>query len=354
VQHRVGPILSVPANASRFFSEKKKAIEEPQANIGLAWEDNDPYLFNSLYDNSLIKFDQQYCTAVSAIGEDYVIPTLEYFQDLEKYLPKEFTVIDIGCGQGEFVEQLRARGIQGVGYDPVLRKSNEYLHSRYWSIEDPPADLYVMRCVLPHIQQPWSFLAGISQSAPGALVLVEFQRLEWIIENKIWYQVSHDHVNLFSIKDLASRYTVCEFGTFSNGEWGYVLLDPSNFHFSGSIELELIPRVKELFEVRAQTLDQIAELNRPIAIWGAAGKGIVLAHALRLASSVPIVAIDADLHRWNKYLECSGVKVFPPEYLSVGTPGDLLILVSNPNHLEQVERYVGRQLEVRIPSYFKK
>jgi hypothetical protein len=352
--HRIGPILSVPANASRFFDKQHQALGEIEASIGLAWDDQDPYLFNSLYDHTLVKYDEQYCTAVSGLGKDYVIPTFEYFQDLEKYLPKNFTVIDIGCGQGEFIEQLRVRGIQGVGYDPVLRNTNEYLHSEYWNIKEASADLYVMRCVLPHIQHPWTFLGDISQSAPGALVLVEFQRLEWIIENKLWYQLSHDHLNLFSVKDFLSRYTVHEHGTFSNGEWGWVLLDPTKFHVSEVTELEHQQGVIELFETRKRFLEQIANVNRPIAIWGAAGKGTILAHALNLASSVPIVAIDADFHRWNRYLECSGVKIFPPGHILIDSPTDLLILVSNPNHLEEVQGYVGHQLEVRIPSQFVK
>lgn len=350
--HRIGPTLSVPANASRFFSEKEQAMEESQGSFGLAWDNEDPYFFNALYDHDLIKFDEQYCTSVSALGAEYVIPTLEYFQGLEKHLPKKYTVIDIGCGQGEFVEKLRAKGIQGVGYDPVLRNTNEYLHSQFWSINEPPADLYVMRCVLPHIQQPWKFLTEISKSSPNALVLVEFQRLEWIIENKIWFQLSHDHVNLFSIKDFTSRYDVREYGVFSNGEWGWVLLDPSSFQTSRIIEIADQQGVMKLFETRKKALKKISEINRPIAIWGAAGKGIVLAHAFKMVTSVPIVAIDADFHRWNKYLECSGVKVFPPKYLSANLPSNLLILVSNPNHLEQVEEYVGKQFEVRIPSYF--
>ncbi len=350
--HRIGPILSVPANASRFFDQRKQAVDEVESNIGLAWDDKDPYLFNSLYDDSLIKYDEQYCTAVSALGEDYVIPALEYFQNLERYLPINFNVVDIGCGQGEFIEQLKARGIQGVGYDPVLQNPTEYLHSKYWSIEEPPADLYVMRCVLPHIQKPWAFLEEIAQSAPKTLVLVEFQRLEWIIENKIWYQLSHDHINLFSIKDFTSRFTVHEHGTFSNGEWGWVLLDPSNYHLPNYLGFEHQQGVMDLFEARNHTLQQIKKIERPIAIWGAAGKGIVLAHALKSVASKKIIAIDADFHRWHKYLECSGVEVFPPEYSLENLPRDFLILVSNPNHLEQVEMYIGNHLEVRIPSQY--
>jgi SAM-dependent methyltransferase len=352
VLHRLGPVLTVPANASRFFDEPVRAKSEESAKIGLAWDDQDPYLFNSMYDESLIKYDEQYCTAVSAIGEEYVIPALAYFQDLQKYLPSEFSVIDIGCGQGEFVEQLRTQGIQAAGYDPVLKSHDKDLHARYWSAEEPPADLYVMRCVLPHVPKPWAFLAEISRSSPSTLVLVEFQRLEWIIENKIWYQLSHDHVNLFALSDFSARYKVRDSGTFSNGEWGWTLLDPATYETPVSQVFQYQEGVSALFEARNQALQRIASIKRPVAVWGAAGKGIVLVHALTSFMTTSVIAIDADSHRWNKYLECSGIQVMSPESAMDHLPHDLLILVSNPNHLDQVRKYVNNRFEVQLPIHF--
>ncbi len=108
----------------------------------------------------------------------------------------------------------------------------------------------------------------------------------------------------------------------------------------------------ELFKARSYALQQIAKVKQPIAIWGAAGKGIVLAHALKLTLSVPIIAIDADFHRWSKYLECFGVEILSPAKSIKHSSKDMLILVSNPNHLEQVKTYPGNRFDVGIPSKF--
>ena len=165
-----------------------------------------------------------------------------------------------------------------------------------------------MRCVLPHIPKPWSFLAEIAESSPGALVLIEFQRLDWIVPEHIWYQISHDHVNLFSVGNFLDRYTVLASGEFRNSEWGWVLFDPRSFRNPLSKACNHVEQIHELLRHREGMLDGAAASSRQIAIWGA-GKGIVRGHALRVAGVQGLTVIDADPNRWDLFLETSGFKV---------------------------------------------
>jgi hypothetical protein len=346
--HSLSPKFNVPANSSRFFKNYSEAVAQPTGKIHLVWNQNYEIVVNQEFASSLVKYDSAYCTSVSALGVKYSIPTFTYIEQVLKFVRESPVVVDIGCGQGEFVCELRSRGINAIGFDPVVRSINPFLHSKYWETSDTPGDLYVMRCVLPHIQNPWDFLTQIANSSPQALVLIEFQRLEWILEHKIWYQVSHDHVNLFSVSDFYKRYQVVDSGTFSNGEWGWVLINPSVFRTNESI----IPAIydqsfEELFAQKEAFLDHLAAIDQPIAIWGAAGKGIVLAHAC-LSVRAQILAIDADSHRWGHFLEVSGTEVLSPSAVAT-LKKDSLILVCNPNHLEDVKKFVGNDFEIKTP-----
>jgi hypothetical protein len=347
----VGPTFSLPANSSRFFSDRDRALEQPLGRMQLAIQNEDPWVFNSLYQPDLIMYDEQYCTAVSAIGVEYTVPTLTYIDKVLDLLSENPKVIDIGCGQGELVFLLRRKGVEAFGYDPVARVSSPFLRSRYWEASDVPGDLYVMRCVLPHIESPWEFISEIALSSPRALILIEFQRLEWILENAIWYQVSHDHVNVFSIEDFVSRYEIVKSGTYSNGEWGWVLINPSKPvinkmypHSTKKLEKEFT----KMFNEKDIFLSNINNKSRAIVIWGAAGKGIVLANALQETELVKY-AIDADKHRWNLYLEGSGVQVLSPNQGMKELTLDTIILVCNPNHIDQVKGFVGENYEVTNP-----
>jgi hypothetical protein len=177
----LSPKFNVPANSSRFLNDYSEAVTQPLGKVHLVWDQIDEIVINQEYVAELVKYDSQYCTSVSAIGTKYTIPTLAYIDQVLQFTKESPLVIDIGCGQGEFVFELRSRDIDAMGFDPAIRSSSPFLHSKFWEPSDIAGDLYVMRCVLPHIQNPWKFLALISISAPLALVLIEFQRVEWIL-----------------------------------------------------------------------------------------------------------------------------------------------------------------------------
>ena len=347
--HELSPYFKVPANSSRFFVDYDEAVSQNLGTIHLVHDFKDNIVINESYAPELIKYDSQYCTSVSDLESKYSIPTLTYIDLVLDKLRDMPTVIDIGCGQGELVFELRDRGVNAWGFDPVLRKKSPFLQSRYWNPSEAAADLYVMRCVLPHIQKPWEFLAQIAISSPSALVLIEFQRVEWILEHKVWYQISHDHVNLFSISDFVNSFSVIESGTFSKGEWGWVLVNLSKYTDLGDDSLpSYIKGFGDLFSQKHDFLNQIQKIDYPIALWGSAGKGIVLAHAIQGVHE-NLIAIDADSHRWGLYLEASGVKVKQPPLAIEQAEKGTLILVCNPNHVEQVKNFVKGKFEVKLP-----
>jgi hypothetical protein len=348
---RLGSPLETPANGARLFPDRNEALRQPIGSVQFAWNEKDPFLYNELYDASLICFDENYCTVVTDIQGLASVPTLNYLPNiLERHLAPNPVIIDIGCGQGEFVEALRDRGLDAIGYDPVVRRSERFLHPEYWSPNEPPADLYVMRCVLPHIPEPWKFLKSISESSPNALVLVEFQRLEWILENNIWYQIGHGHVNFFSADDFECRYTVVDQGQFSNGEWAWVLIDPATFVAAPPREDSTQKQLQTLLANRKSMLWNTSKISDPVAIWGAAGKGIVLGQALQDSSIKVSAAVDANPNRWGKFLETSGIPVVSPENALKGLPTSTSVLVSNPNHLEAIQDLVQGRFNLLVPA----
>jgi methyltransferase family protein len=350
---RFGPSIEVPSNASRFLGSRELALRQSVSRIELAWRVEDPYLYNDAFDPSAIAHDQAYCTSVVDLDGVVQVPTTGFFMErVLPHAPPSPIVVDIGCGQGELVRWLRAQEIDASGYDPVLREPDDHLHDRYWTALEPAADVYVMRCVLPHIHDPWSFLRDLGDVAPQALVLVEFQRLEWILDQSIWFQICHDHVNLFSTPDFESRFAVLDQGTFSNGEWAWVLIRAGSLREPAPREMPYAVRLDDLFAERSRVLSAASERSGPLAIWGAAGKGIVLAHALVGAGAEVVAAVDADRVRHDLYLEVSGVEILSPERAAATLPSETLVVVCNPNHLSAVRERVQGTWDVVLPLDF--
>ena len=75
--------------------------------------------------------------------------------------------------------------------------------------------------------------------------------------------------------------------------------------------------------------------------WGAAGKGIVLAHALVQAGADVPYAIDADPGRQGLHMEVSGVPILDPDRGVEGLPRDAHLWVCNPNHTADVGAFLA-------------
>jgi hypothetical protein len=209
-----------------------------------------------------------------------------------------------------------------------------------------------MRCVLPHSPSPWDFLDDLFLANPDAKVLIEYQRIEWSIQERLWYQINHDHVNLFRLENFENRYNVSMSGNFSNGEWQWVLIERkrNSTRISGRAP-KWLPKISNLINDRNDFLEKISKLDKRIVIWGAAGKGIVLAHAIsKVRNDFEIT--DADANRWNFFLEGSGKKVISPLEIRDNLDLDSLVLVANPNHLSQVQDYIGLTFKTGLPSDF--
>jgi len=252
--------LSVPGNASRTFKSRELATRQQRGHISFGWDTRDPYLRNLDYNAQAISFDESYCTSRYTLNGSITVQTFDYFAArILPHLDHGCRVTEIGCGQGEFVEKLRELGIDADGYDPVLIHSSDYLIREMWNpVTSRSADLIVMRCVLPHIEEPWKFLDSIARAKGDVLVLVEFQRLEWILENKVWSQFCHDHVNQFSVRDFETRYELIDCGEFAYGEWGWVLLAPKSRRTNVRYEFEESGSLAELLQARMNWLRELA------------------------------------------------------------------------------------------------
>ena len=250
------------------------------------------------------------------------------------------------------IKNLRDRGFEAFGFDPVSRTDSDFITKSLWTPTDTNADLFILRCVLPHIPSPWDFLDNLFLANPKARVLIEYQRIEWTIQERVWYQLNHDHVNLFRLENFENRFNVLLAGEFSNHEWQWVLIEANKgTSLVGAVTSSAwLSKISTLINDREDFLGRLSSLDKRIVIWGAAGKGIVLAHAISKVRT-DFEVTDADSHRWGYFLEGSGKEVRRPADIRDGVVHDSLILVANPNHLNQVQEYLGSAANTELPSF---
>ena len=155
------------------------------------------FVFNQSFDESLLSYGNRYNNnqmASSAFNE--YVDSIVDFLDLED----EF-VVEIGCGQGEFLLKL---GNKGVGYDPSYRGSDLqngvlFLKGYYDGLE---ADIIVCRHVIEHVPDPVKLVESLNTQR----VFFETPNLDWIIENDTWWDFFYEHCNYFNTKTLGRLF----------------------------------------------------------------------------------------------------------------------------------------------------
>jgi hypothetical protein len=352
-RNAVFPIIEVPANASRYFSSPSEAIQQPVANLAIKFHEDNKYFYNHLFDSSLIHYDNFYYTR----DNFQIVNSVNIFYKLIKKFDLK-NIVDIGCGQGEFVNRLNDLNINAFGFDPALKTPSSNLRNEYFDpekIQGMNQNTFVMRCVLPHIVNPWEFINQILSRSKKALIYVEFQNLEWILSNKSWNSLSHDHVNLFTLSDFESRYKIVDSGNFSKGEWTFVLFKSGEQNYSKLqriLDSKKVNKFNELFEYRKMQLNLLVNLKKEVLIYGAAGKGIVFSHAYKSHGGGGLFCIDSDIGRQGKYLECSGVEVISPNFALENFDPKTLKIVMNQNHTQSVKEIFANKSSVFSISEF--
>ena len=247
--------ISVPANSSRLFSSVEEAKSQPTALLKLepfVGSANEGYLFNKEFDATMIKHDGSYC-AENRFHEENSWKNLLNILERVKQNSRYIQLIDIGCGQGEIVSKCEGEGISAIGFDPTLRQTSSNLIKQYYSAESLRANdlhnsnalhIFVLRCVLPHINNPLEFLNDIFNEFPTSMIYLEFQNLDIILKRKAWYSFMHDHVNYFTIYSFKS-YNIIDSGNF--GEWSWVCLGARSLQAAGCRlqAATLLPKIPE-------------------------------------------------------------------------------------------------------------
>ena len=130
-------------------------------------------------------------------------------------------VLEIGCGQGRFLEQVAAaagaRLGAAEGFDPAWRGADgdgpggARIHRCYFDVATAglmrrAPNLVVSRHTLEHVPDPVAFLTAIRQAlGPGARarLFVETPCVDWILERQAMQDFFYEHCSLFTAGALA-------------------------------------------------------------------------------------------------------------------------------------------------------
>jgi SAM-dependent methyltransferase len=360
-------VRNVPVHQNLLHPTRGEAENCKRGELNLGFCRHCGFIANYGFDPSLLSYSQEYenTQSRSMVFQSYMNTIAQHL--IERYDLKDKSVLEIGCGKGDFLKTIcRLGNNRGFGFDTTYVESDNspdlkvqfiqgYYSPQYARYQ---GDLVCCRHVLEHIGNPLKFLSMVRETIGdnlGTVVFFEVPCLRWILKNRAFWDLFYEHCNYFSDIALANLFRLSGFRVNSvstNFHDQYLWLEATPEGAASLATAQQADNIEDLASsvenfraqirermilVRSQLLSRLSSGER-VALWGAGAKGVTILNTLQLTcAEIPFV-VDINPGKQQMYVPGTGQKVVPPEDMVDFNPD--AILVMNPAYHLEIEAQV--------------
>ncbi len=245
-------------------------------------------------------------------------------------------IVEIGCGRGELLSELRDRGFANVaGYDPAAPDALGGLISReLWTGQGGDADIVILRHALEEIRGADELIRDLSSTLkPCGLFYCEITNGENIVRRGDLFSLYPECSHIFSAASLT------------------LLLQKHGLHVEGisrhfddewlGVWARKVPaalRGLTADELRARFAARLRALPQPVVLWGIGGRGANFLSFLQADRTLVSQVVDLNASKQGLFVPPFGHRVLSPDEvrdLPIGT-----ILVSSKRYLREIATMV--------------
>jgi SAM-dependent methyltransferase len=367
----ISPVVEIPRApvfCNVLWRTRHEALNAPVGEISLGFCKDCGHIFNMAFDPGRMQYTGEYENSLhfSPRFQEYVTDLAEGL--VRRYHLSDKTVMEIGCGKGDFLSLICGLGAnRGIGFDPscdveracssggdAVTIVRDYYSEKY---SDQQADLVCCRHVLEHVQAPIDFLAGLRRAAgqrPATVFFFEVPNAVYTLRDLGIWDIIYEHCSYFSASSLARLFITCGFevsglsegfegqflriearlagdgqaGGFTSGEKVNVLASHAA-GFAGEYSGKVLHWRRELERFRQAGLKTV--------IWGGGSKGVSFLNTVDVKVWVEYV-VDVSPYKHGRYVPVTGQKILNPELLRTYRPD--VIIVMNPVYLHEIRQMV--------------
>ncbi len=355
-------IEDVPVHSIMLMESKEEAIGFPKRSIELAYCANCGFIHNGIFDPNIQEYSEK-CEETQGFSE-----TFSKFHEalakrlIEKHDLNNKTVLEIGCGKGDFISMLCELGSnKGYGFDPAFipernpDKQNrvEFLtelysekHSEY------KADFVCCKMTLEHIPNTLEFMQIVRKAIGENLdTIVFFQIPEAgrVLKDLGFWDVYYEHCSYFSPASLEylfkrSGFDILEIGTEYDDQYLTIEAKPikettqaQDIHVDGTDINDLFnyykTNIKDILVKWQILIKSYYSDGKKLVLWGGGSKAVAFLTTLGIDEEIKY-AVDINPYKHGYFIPGSGQEVIAPKDLIDYQPD--IILLMNPIYIEEV------------------
>ncbi|MFS8520987.1 MAG: methyltransferase domain-containing protein [Micromonosporaceae bacterium] len=361
---RFADLGTVPVLCGVHWPDRSAALASPSGRMVLAYCRTCAYVRNVAFEPELLVYDASMDTNLH-----HSASFQRFSRELVAHLAQRFElagkrVVDIGCGQGEFLRELcHHAGCTGAGWDAMYAgptgpdPSGAEFHAGFAPRGGGLGrfDAFTSRHWFEHLDDPYEFLVDLREQADGRPVrgYVEVPDACYDLATAGW-EVIYPHVSYFDAYSLCrifqrAGWRVDATGTYFSGMFRWIEVSVNIPPRDGGAPLPTVAdRDRQLaaiegFAVRyRKERDQwrgivadLADRGARPALWGAGSRSVQFLAAAdpdrRLAA-----VVDVNPRKWGRFLPGAGHRVDPPASLAAVRPA--AVIITNPAYRDEISR----------------
>ena len=325
-----------PVFQNKMYLSRDAARSCARGEIRIVEDLKTGLVYNAAFDPALIVYDAQYQNE-QAHSSRFRAHLDSVAEIVIERLGSE-NLLEVGCGKGYFLEMLQERGATIGGFDPTYEGDNPAIQRRYFG---PGFGVHcnglILRHVLEHIPDPYSFLSALRDANSGqGLIYIEVPCLDWISENRAWFDIFYEHVNYFRLTDFHRMFgRVIGSGRLFSDQYIYVVADLASLR-APQIDPDDRVNFPAGFTHGLTALQK--DRKKPFVVWGGASKGVIFSLLCERAGCPVDRVIDINPAKQGRYLPATGLEVISPARGLAGLPPGATVYVMNPNYLEEIKK----------------
>jgi SAM-dependent methyltransferase len=355
----------IPVHSVQLLSIRAEAMGYPQGDMALGFCHQCGFIANVLYDKSLQEYSSGYesTQAFSATFNDFHRNLANYL--IDRYDLHDKDIVEIGCGQGEFLTLLCEFGQnRGVGFDPAYlseRRKNQvsssivfikdYYSEKYTEYQ---GDFICCKMTLEHISLTEAFVRTVRRTVgdrPDTIVFFQVPDVRRILQEMAFWDIYYEHCSYFSLGSLSRLFRRCGFHVvdlWKGYENQYLMLEakPASDERSKKLlkEDDLDDLVREVSSFRQnlpaeldgwrKKIEEIKKTGKRCVMWGAGSKGVAFLTTLEIQDEIEY-AVDINPHKHGTYMAGTGQKIVPPDFLRKVPPD--VVIIMNPVYGKEIQ-----------------